>query len=396
LAPHRILYNVKIRFPDRKVPKAAGWFLVFPEQSFKLFLQQDYMAGHSKVSLYFPDRNSLGEKKCTVLGGDAGGTKVNLAIFEATASQVRMITSSSYHSSNYPSINGILQQFLKENPDFHPEKICLGVAGPVFEGRVTVTNLPWHVDVNEIAAATGISQVVLLNDLEATAYGIAGLEENDCCVIHKGDPETGGNISILAPGTGLGEAGLFWDGQYQHPFATEGGHCDFSCRNAADLQLHDYMLKKYAVVSWESVVAGPGIYSIYQFLCETKKQAPNPELADKMNNGDPSAAISEAAIKGTDQLCTETMRIYVRHLARECCNLILKMKSTGGLFLAGGIPPKIISLLGDPWFYENLLDCDRMQELVKKVPVKVILNDKAPMIGAGWYAAYSSQTMVHP
>jgi glucokinase len=353
------------------------------------------MAGHSKISLYFPDKYSFGNNKQIILGGDVGGTKVNLAIFEADSSHVRMIRSSTYHSSGSPSVNDILKQFLKENPDYHPESICLGVAGPVFEGRVDVTNLPWHVDANEIAAATGIFKVILLNDLEVTAYGIAGLEEKDFYVLHGGDPDAGGNISILSPGTGLGEAGLFWDGQSHHPFATEGGHCDFSCRTEDDLQLHDYMLKKFKVVSWESIIAGPAIHSIYEFLCEVKKQPVNPTIAEKIKNEDPSAIISEAAVNGTDPVCVEAMRIFVRNLARECCNLILKMKSTGGLYLAGGIPPKIISLLSNSYFYENLLDCDRMQDLVKKVPVKVILNDKAPMIGAGWYGAYSSITMVH-
>jgi glucokinase len=353
------------------------------------------MAGRSKISLFFPDKLSFSDKKVLVLGGDVGGTKVNLAIFEADSTHVSMIKCSTYHSSSAPSLNDILLQFLKENPDFHPEKICLGVAGPVFGGRVDVTNLPWHVDANEIAAATGVSQVVLLNDLEATAYGVAGLEEKDLYVLHKGDPEAGGNISILSPGTGLGEAGLFWDGQFHHPFATEGGHCDYSCRNASDLQLHDFMMKKYKVVSWESIIAGPGIHSIYEFLTEVKRLPSNPALTEKIKYEDPSAVISEAAIDGTDPVCIEAMRIFVRNLARECCNLILKMKSTGGLFLAGGIPPKIISLLSDPYFYENLLDCDRMQDLLKKVPVNVILNDKTPMIGAGWYGAYSSTTMVH-
>ncbi len=354
------------------------------------------MAGHSKISLYFPDKPSFGNKKTVVLGGDVGGTKVNLAIFEADASHVQLIKSSTYHSSGSASINNILQQFLNENPGFQPERICLGVAGPVFEGRVEVTNLPWRVDADEIAAATNISNVILLNDLEVTAYGLAGMEEKDFYVLHEGDPDEGGNISILSPGTGLGEAGLFWDGQLHHPFATEGGHCDFSCRNAADLQLHDYMLKKFKVVSWESIIAGPAIHSIYSFLCEVKNQPVNPEIEEKIKHEDPSAIISEAAVNGSDPVCVETMRIFVRNLARECCNLILKMKSTGGLFLAGGIPPKIISLLSDPYFYESLLDCDRMQDLVKKVPVKVILNDKAPMIGAGWYGSYSSVTMTHP
>jgi len=353
------------------------------------------MAGYSKISLYFPDKHSFGDKKAFVLGGDAGGTKVNLAIFEATASGVKMIKSSSYQSGSFPSVNKILQQFLQENPDYKPEKICLGVAGPVFEGRVTVTNLPWYLDANEIAAATNINQVILLNDLEATAYGVAGLDEKDYSVLQEGDPEEGGNISILAPGTGLGEAGLFWDGRNHHPFATEGGHCDFSCRSEEDLELHNFMLRKYEVVSWESIIAGPGIFSIFQFLCEVKKRKASVAIEDRIKTSDPSAVVSQAAIEESDPVCVEAMHIFIRHLARECCNLILKMKSTGGLLLAGGVPPKIISLLQDSWFYENMLDCDRMQDLVRKVPVKVILNDKAPMIGAGWFGAYSSTTMVH-
>ncbi len=308
------------------------------------------MAGHSKISLYFPDKNSFANKKSIILGGDAGGTKVNLGIFEATDQQVKLMKCSSYHSSRYPSVNEILKLFIQENPGFSPEKICLGAAGPVFEGRVEVTNLPWHVDANEIAAATGIQMVTLLNDLEATAYGVAGLAEEDFAVLHEGDPEAGGNIGILAPGTGLGEAGLFWDGSCHHPFATEGGHCDFSCRNEEDLQLHNYLLKKYKVVSWESVIAGPGIYSIYQFLTEIKKRPGNEALKEKMKTTDPSAVVSEAAIQGSDAVCTEAMRIFVRNLARECCNLILKIKATGGLYLAGGIPPKILPLLRNPLF----------------------------------------------
>jgi glucokinase len=353
------------------------------------------MAGHSKISLYFPDRLLHADKKTFILAGDAGGTKVNLALFEATDTEVKMLKTSTFQSGKFPSVNKILQQFLLENPAYKPDKICLGVAGPVFEGRVTVTNLPWYIDANEIADATGIRQVILLNDLEATAYGVAGLDEKDFEILIPGDPEEGGNISILAPGTGLGEAGLFWDGRFHHPFATEGGHCDFSCRNEADLRLHNYMLEKYKVVSWESIVAGPAIFSIYQFLCEVEKRSESVAIQEKIRNADPSAVISEAAIEGTDAVCVEAMRIFVRHLAHECCNLILKLKSTGGLLLAGGIPPKIVSLLRDPWFNQNLLDCDRMQHLVEKVPVKIILNDKAPMIGAGWFGAYSHTTMVH-
>ncbi len=282
------------------------------------------MISHSKISLFFPDRHLLEDKKITVLGGDVGGTKVNLAVFEATSGEVKMIKCSTYHSSSASSLNNILKQFLEENPDLHPEIISLGVAGPVFEGRVNVTNLPWLVDSNEISTATGVTKVTLLNDLEATAYGIQGMDEKDIYTLHHGDVDAGGNISILSPGTGLGEAGLFWDGKFHHPFATEGGHCDYSCRSATDLEMHDFLLRKYKVVSWESVIAGPAIHSIYEFLCEIKKIPVNPAIADKIKTEDASAVISEAAMEGTDRACIETMRVYIRNLARECCNLILK------------------------------------------------------------------------
>ncbi len=346
------------------------------------------MADPSKISLAFPGRPLLSGKKVCVLAGDVGGTKANLAIFEATTDRINLIKTSTYHSAQYPSVIKILQQFLQENPDSRPERVSLGVAGPVFEGHAEITNLPWHIDKKEISTATGIQQIALINDLEATAYGLAGMEEKDFLVLHPGEPSIQGNMAVLAPGTGLGEAGLYWDGEVHHPFATEGGHADFSCRNEEDLEMHDFLLEKFKVVSWESVIAGPAIHDIYNFLCQIKNRPVNTRVTDAFKNDDPSAVISEAAVSGSDAVCMEAMKIFVRYLARESANLILKMKATGGLFLAGGIPPKIVPLLKQPDFYDNLIDCDRMQDLIKKVPVKLLLNDKAPMIGAGWYGSY--------
>jgi glucokinase len=346
------------------------------------------MADTSVIALNFPGRRLLGDKKICVLAGDVGGTKANLAIFEATAPDIRLIKTATYHSGQYPSVVKIIQQFFQENPGYRPDRISLGVAGPVFEGHAEITNLPWVIDKKEITAATGIPQISLINDLEATAYGLAGMGEQDFLVLHPGEAGIQGNMAVLAPGTGLGEAGLFWDGQVHHPFATEGGHADFSCRTPEDMELHNFLLRKYKVVSWESAIAGPAVHDIYNFLCEVRNRPANAVITDAFANEDPSAVISEAAVAGTDAVCVETMKLFVVYLARESCNLILKMKAMGGLFLAGGIPPKILPLLKQPDFYTNLLDCDRMQDLVKKVPVKLLLNDKAPMIGAGWYGAY--------
>lgn len=346
------------------------------------------MADSPMIALNFPGREVLGNNKVCVLAGDVGGTKANLAIFEATADQITLRKTSTYHSGQYDSVIKIIQQFFQENPGYKPDRISLGVAGPVFEGHAEITNLPWVIDKKEIAAATNIQQISLINDLEATAYGLAGMTEKDFFVLHPGEPGIRGNMAVLAPGTGLGEAGLFWDGKVHHPFATEGGHSDFSCRNEEDMELHNFLLQKYKVVSWESVIAGPAIHDIYNFLCQVKKRPVSVSVTDAFKQDDPSAVISEAAVAGTDPVCVEAMRLFVLYLARESGNLILKMKATGGLFLAGGIPPKIVPLLKQPDFYNNLLDCDRMQDLVKKVPVKLLLNDKAPMIGAGWYGAY--------
>lgn len=343
-----------------------------------------------KISLAFPGNRILSDEKICVLAGDIGGTKANLAIFEADKSGISLVTTSTYHSAQYPSVIKIIEQFLGENPGYRPQRVALGVAGPVFEGRAEITNLPWYIDIAEITSATGVQQVSLLNDLEATAYGLAGMNDKDFLLLHPGESGVQGNMAVLSPGTGLGEAGLFWDGRCHHPFATEGGHADFSCRNADDMELHDFLLSKYQVVSWESVIAGPAVHDIYNFLTRVKNRPADKALTESFKKNDPSALISEAAVTGSDAVCVETMKLFVRYLARECCNLILKMKATGGLFLAGGIPPKIVSLLKEPDFNESLLDCDRMQDLVKKVPVRIVLNDKAPMIGAGWYGAYSN------
>lgn len=348
------------------------------------------MNNQSKVNLSFPRRSELKDKSVNVLAGDVGGTKTNLAVFKASTDHVDLVHEASYHSSNYPSCIDIITQFLSENPALKPDRICLGVAGPVLQGKVEITNLSWFLDSEDIRKATGIKDVSLINDLEATAYGLAALGDDDFITIHAGGNDHDGNIAIIAPGTGLGEAGLYWDGSSLHPFPTEGGHTDFAPRTELDMELCQYLQKKYDIVSWEKVIAGPGIYDIYRFLCEVKKRKEADWLKDLITHDDPSAIISQSALEEKDPVCIETMQLFVRYLARESSNLVLKLKATGGLFLGGGIPPKITSLLQQNIFYNNFLDCDRMQHLIKKVPVKIILNSKTALLGAGYFGAYGA------
>jgi glucokinase len=348
------------------------------------------MKEQSTVSLAFPHRSKLTDQTITVLAGDVGGTKTNLALYKATVNDVSLVLESSYHSHEYGSGVDILKVFLSENPGSKPDRICLGVAGPVLQGKVELTNLSWVLDSADISTATGVPHVSLINDLEATAFGLAGLHDDDFITIHQGSGNNTGNMAIIAPGTGLGEAGLYWDGSAYHPFPTEGGHADFSPRTALDWELCEYLEKKYEIVSWEKVIAGPGIHDIYRFLCDIKKRTEAEWLKEALEHEDPSALISESALEEKDPVCIETMQLFVRYLARESCNLVLKMKATAGLFLGGGIPPKISSLLQKNIFYNNFLDCDRMQHVVKKVPVKIILNNKTALLGAGYYGAYGA------
>lgn len=323
-----------------------------------------------------------------ILAGDVGGTKTNLALFRTEGKKLERIKTINYPSSEFKSVIHMLHKFT-EDEVHKPVSICLGVAGPVINGKVEMTNLDWDLDLQEIRTATGIQTVTLLNDLEATAYGLAGFEEEDFITVHEGVYRPG-NMAILSPGTGLGEAGLYFDGRYYHPFPTEGGHCDFSPRSQFDFDLHQYLQRKYGIVSWEKLISGSGIYDTYQFLRDERSMEEPAWLKDEIAAGDPAAIISHNAMQEKSDICIETMDTFVRYLARESCNLVLKIKSIGGLFLGGGISPKIASLIQREVFMRDFLDCDRMQHLLENVPVRIIVNQKAPMLGAAYYAAYGS------
>ncbi|HTQ65967.1 MAG TPA: glucokinase [Puia sp.] len=346
------------------------------------------MTNQSKIPFWFPGQPELKDKSVLVLAGDVGGTKTNMALFKATKKNIELVHEEDYHSSKYSSFIDILNQYLSGHPHARPDRLCMGVAGPVFQGKVELTNLSWNLDSEEISRILKIKNVFLINDLEATAYGLAGLGPDDFITIHEGTGKHEGNLAILAPGTGLGEAGVYWDGSYYHPFPTEGGHADFAPRTELDIELYQYLQKEYDIVSCERVIAGPGIYDIYRFLCEIKNRTMAEWLKEAIEKNDPSAVISQSALEEKDATCIETMQLYIRYLARESSNLVLKMKATGGLFLGGGIPPKITSILQQNVFYDNFLDCDRMQNLVRKVPVKIILNSKTALLGAAYYGAY--------
>jgi glucokinase len=321
----------------------------------------------------------------TFLAADVGGTKTHLAIVEIQESEVSILKERVYASRKFSSLEEIIRQFLDKTPP--PGRLSIAFAGPVLNGKASATNLGWKMDVQQLSRDTGIAQVFLINDLEAEAYGLAALQEQELITIYQGDSHAKGNAAVIAPGTGLGEAGLFWDGTVLHPFATEGGHTDFAPRNSLDWELLQYLQKRYEHVSWERVLSGPGICNIFDFLRDVKNWEEPTWLKEKMKEEDPAAAIGTSAIEGCP-ISMETLQIFVRYLAVEASNLALKLNATGGIFIGGGISPKIWNERLQVIFLEHFLQVGRLRVLLEAIPVHIVMNTRAVLLGAAHYGKF--------
>jgi len=322
-----------------------------------------------------------------VLCGDIGGTKTRLSLFEVGKERLELREERFFPSQEFASLENIVSEFLHAK-GISCERACFGIAGPVRDGRSKTTNLPWVVDGRRLARDLGIAEVSLLNDLEANAYGIAVLAASDFLVLNEGNPKAVGNAAVISAGTGLGEAGLYWDGEKHHPFASEGGHADFAPGNELEIALFQYLSKRYGRVSWERVLSGPGLVNIYQFLCEYRQAETPTWLDEEMRTGDPGSAISDAGLTGKCHICAEALDIFVRLYGAEAGNLALKVMAMGGMYLGGGIAPKIAEKLKGPDFMQAFLDKGRMRNMLEEIPIKVILNDRAALLGAARYAAF--------
>jgi glucokinase len=339
------------------------------------------------VQIAFKQEPGTLQKTITLLAADIGGTKTNIALYRAEPNGLTCLREKRYPSKDHSSFMEIVRDFTGDIGGQLPERIAAAVAGPVVDGKSKLTNLPWVLDSKAMSKELGIP-VKFINDLEATAYGTAGLGKDELVTLAAGDANAKGNMAIIAPGTGLGEAGLYWDGQRYHPFATEGGHSDFAPRTKTDVELFWFLQRQYGHVSWERVVSGMGIRNIFHFLTEGRREAIPEWLSQRLKDEDPAAVISEAAIKHEDLVCGETMELFVRYLATEASSLVLKLMATGGLFIAGGIPPKILPLLQSDSWKGNFDNNGRMHDLSDRVPIYVVLNDKMALQGAAWYGAY--------
>jgi glucokinase len=321
-----------------------------------------------------------------VLVGDIGGTKTGLAVAETIGDKVRIDHERRYPSRDYASLDALLRHYC-DDTGAGCDLAALAIAGPVQDGRSRTTNLPWEVDAGTIRRGLGLTAVRLLNDLEAVAWGVHALGADEVAVIHPGDPDGVGNACVVAAGTGLGEAGMFWDGQRHHPFATEGGHTDFAPTDEREFALYRFLQRTYGHVSWERVACGTGIGNLHAFLLEWRGGACPAWLREEMDSGDPSAAIARAAADARCPICAEAMELFARLYGREAGNMALKHLALGGIYLGGGVAPKNLDLLRAGGFVSAFLDKGRMTPLVERMPVRVILEQRTPLFGAARFMA---------
>lgn len=297
------------------------------------------------------------------IAGDIGATHTRIALFESGVTEPAALEI--YASREHDGLESMLRAFLAAHPA-DVSRAAFGVAGPVRMGHAQTTNLAWPVDAAGVAAALGLERVGLVNDLVANAWGIAELGADDLAVLNAGDPQSGGNAAVISAGTGLGEAGLFWDGRRHHVLASEGGHTDFAPMNDAEAALRGHLAQRHAHVSYERVCSGMGLVAIHEFLG---------------GSGLDGTAVTRAALAG-DELCARALDMMVAIYGAEAGNLALKLLATGGVYVGGGIAPHILPKLRDGAFMRAFTDKGRFAELLRRVPVQVILNDRTALLGA--------------
>jgi glucokinase len=316
-----------------------------------------------------------------VLAGDVGGTKTNLGLFQMGKTRPSPKMIETYFSKEVPNLEHIIGRFL----DKHKAKIagaCFGVAGPVQGGRSKITNLPWTISENRIKKRFKWNHVTLVNDLTATAYALPLLTNRELHALNKAKGGKGQNLGLVAPGTGLGMALSIWMEDKYIPVASEGGHADFGPNDLMQEELWAYLYERWDHVSVERVLSGSGLFNIYAWLRDSGRLIEPAWLAKKIQEMDPARAISEAAMDRKDPLCEEALDIFVSIFGAVVGNLALTGMTTGGVYLGGGIPPKILPKLEDDTFIQAFTNKGRFKHLMDKIPVRVILNDRAALLGA--------------
>lgn len=323
-----------------------------------------------------------------ILAGDVGGTKCNLALFTEKNGQLEVVFRERFASKEFAQFDFIIKEFTRRAaPHLGQEKICaagFGVAGPVINNRIHATNLPWIVDADILAQEIGVKSIVLVNDLGATGHSLEHLPAEDFCVLNSGQPLPGATRALLAAGTGLGEGILFWEGSRYKVVPSEGGHSDYAPRTEQQIELLKFMRRRYPQVSWELILSGRGFRTLHEFIAPDVK---HPVFEDP--DADPAPFITRSGLDHTCPACVETLDLWTSIYGAEAGNLALKVLALGGVYVAGGIAVKILPKMKDGTFFNSFKDKWQFTSMLSNIPVSIVLNESAPLIGAAYEALAS-------
>ncbi|GAA4153164.1 glucokinase [Chryseobacterium ginsenosidimutans] len=341
-----------------------------------------------KFPLYLPGVNNGNNDNVSIIGANLREDITTLGYFVSSNGGLEIKIQNNYPTKEYASFADILKKFIQDNQLENVKRLGMAVPGPVINGKSHPARLGWSLDVEEFKKDFEFERIDMLNDQEASAYGMAILEDADLDPIYTSGHLENGNVAILAPGHGLGEAGYFFDGKYLRPFATEGGHSEFSPRTNVEVEFYQFLNNIYGIVSWENVLSKGGLFNIYRFLRDVKRH-PEPEwLSEKLTNGNFVQEIYKAAVEEDVLICKIALDTFLEFLAREANNLTLKLKATGGLLIAGDIPQEIREYINKDKFYEKYKISDKMEEMLRNIPIYLIKDKNTGLNGAALYTAY--------
>lgn len=347
------------------------------------------MSDTSKFELYLPGLQNPQNNNLNILSADIRADQTTFNYYHIKEGNLVLLKEETYNTFDFPSFSAMASQFLGDHNLDKPERFSLGVPGPVINDKCVAERLPWSLVAEDIKAESGVDHVFLINDMEATAYFMGNLTPHCLMPIYEHGNISSGNVAILASGNGLGEAGMFWDGKHLRPFATEGGHSEFSPRTDIEVEFYQYLKSIYGIVSWESVLSKDGLFNIYRFLRDVQRHKEPEWLTLKIQEGeDFTQVICAAATEEKEMICKLTMDTFIDFLAREANSLVLKLKATGGLIIGGEIPISIKNYINKDKFYKKFIISDKMERLLKDVNIYFLLNEKTIASGAAYYGAF--------
>lgn len=341
-----------------------------------------------KFPLYLPGVKNTRNDNLTILGANLREDETVLAYYVSGREGLDIKLQKKYITKDYPALNAIVQDFLAENSLTEIDRFGISVPGPVLNGKSNPERLGWNLDVEDFKNEFGFKEVCMLNDQEAAAYGIGLLEDSDLEDIRSGGHLENGNVAIIAPGNGLGEAGYFFDGKYLRPFATEGGHSEFSPRTTIEVEFYQFLNNLYGIVSWENVLSKAGLFNIYRFLRDVKRHPEPDGLSERLNEGDFVEVLYKAATEEDVMICKIALDTFLEFLAREANSLTLKLKATGGLIIAGDIPQVVSNYIDKDKFYEKFKISDKMEAMLRNIPIYLVKSNSTSINGVALFTAY--------